>query len=327
MGISWEQRPIPEASIKDIDENAVNSFVKKALANQRISENVVHSDTEAILKNLRLINDQGELLLAALLLFGKDSDRYSLSAYYKIGRFGKSHADLRFQDIVKGNILDMADKVMNILDTKYLIRPISYRGLQRIEGLEYPEQALREAILNSIVHKDYSRTNPILSVYDDRLVIWNPGELPETLTVETLKEKHGSEPRNRLIANVFFMAGYIESWGRGIAIMLEGCKEYNIPEPIIAEEQGGLSVTFLKDIYTSEYLKTLNLNERQIKAVLYVKEKGSIKNSEYQEINDLGRTVTAEELQDLTSKKILQRIGTTGRSAKYILIGGMLNAR
>ena len=327
MGISWEQRPIPEASIRDIDEDTAKSFVKKALAKQRISENAASTDAMTILRNLKLINEQGELLLAALLLFGKEPDNYALSAYYKIGRFGKSHADLKFQDIVKGNILDMADKVMNILDAKYLIRPISYRGLQRIEGLEYPEQALREAILNSIIHKDYSRTNIFLSIYDDRLTIWNPGELPDTLTVAKLKERHGSEPRNRLIANVFFMAGYIESWGRGIEIMLEGCKEYNIPEPVIVEEQGGLSVTFLKDIYTAEYLQTLNLNERQIKGILHAKEKGSIKNAEYQEINNLGKTVAAEELQDLTNKGILQKVGTTGRSTKYILIDKGNNVR
>jgi len=319
MGISWEQRPIPEASIKDIDESAVKSFVRKALARQRISENAVEADTHTILRNLKLISEQGELLSAALLLFGKEPDNYALSAFYKIGRFGKSPADLKFQDIIKGNILDMADKVMNILDTKYLTRPISYRGLQRIEGLEYPEQALREAILNSIIHKDYSRTSIFLSVYDDRLSIWNPGELPDTLTIAKLKERHGSEPRNRLIANVFFMAGYIESWGRGIEIMMEGCKEYNIPEPLIIEEQGGLSVTFLKDIYTREYLQALKLSERQIKGVLYAKEKGAIKNAEYQAINNVGRTVATEELQDLVQVKVLKNVGTTGRSAKYVL--------
>ncbi|WP_412167833.1 ATP-binding protein, partial [Acinetobacter baumannii] len=85
--------------------------------------------------------------------------------------------------------------------------------------------------------------------------------------VDLLKEKHSSQPRNRLIADVFFMAGYIESWGRGIDIMMNGCREYGLPEPIIAEEQGGISVTFLKDIYTEEYLKSFNLNERQKRAV------------------------------------------------------------
>ena len=134
MGISWEQRPIPEASIKDIDESAVKSFVRKALARQRISENAVEADTHTILRNLKLISEQGELLSAALLLFGKEPDNYALSAFYKIGRFGKSPADLKFQDIIKGNILDMADKVMNILDTKYLTGQYPIEDCRELKG-------------------------------------------------------------------------------------------------------------------------------------------------------------------------------------------------
>jgi len=213
----------------------------------------------------------------------------------------------------------MADSVMEILNRKYLIRPISYEGLLRKEPLEYPEDALREAILNSIIHKDYHGTTIFLSIYDSQLVIWNPGKLPDSLTVEQLKTKHRSIPRNRLIADVFFMAGYIEAWGRGIDIMLEGCREYGIPEPIITEEQDGISVTFLKDIYTEEYLRTLELNERQVKAILYVKQHHSITNAEYQKLNNLGKSVSTTELQDLIDKKLVEKIGTTGRGTKYVL--------
>ncbi len=145
----------------------------------------------------------------------------------------------------------MADTVMEILNKKYLIRPISYEGLLRKEPLEYPEKALREAILNAIIHKDYYGTTIFLSIYDDRLNIWNPGKLPDTLTVEQLRLQHCSVPRNRLIADVFFKAGYIEAWGRGINLMIEECQTYNIPDPMIAEEQDGISVTLLKDIFTS----------------------------------------------------------------------------
>src|SRR5690606_24279077 len=134
-----------------------------------------------------------------------------------------------------------------------------------------------------------SRTNIFLSVYNDRLMIWNPGELPASLSIEQLKKKHGSEPRNGLIASVFFMAGYIESWGRGIEIMLEGCREYGIPEPVIVEEQEGISVTFLKDIYTEEYLRSLDLNERQVRSLLYIKEHGQITNKVYQQINNVSK--------------------------------------
>ena len=188
-----------------------------------------------------------------------------------------------------------------------------------MEPLEYPEKALREAILNSIIHKDYSGTTIFLSIYDDRLMIWNPGKLPENLSVEQLKGKHGSEPRNRLIADVFFMAGYIEAWGRGIAIIMDECKEYKMPEPLIVEEQGGLSITFLKDIYSEEYLQKLAINERQIKAVLYIKQNGSINNTRYQELNSIGKTLSTKELRNLVTKHIIEQSGSSGRSIKYIL--------
>ncbi len=118
MNISLEAQPVPYASLDDIDEEAVRPFVQKALRKQRISESAANADTLTILKNLELVNEQGEFLLAALLLFGKNPQRYSTMARYKIGRFGKSHADLRHQDVIEGNILDMADKVITTLDAK-----------------------------------------------------------------------------------------------------------------------------------------------------------------------------------------------------------------
>lgn len=319
MNLSWEQQPIPEASLKDIDEEAIRSFTQKALRRQRISENAANADALTILKNLKLVNEDGEFLLAALLLFGKEPQRYATMACYKMGRFGKSHSDLRFQDVIEGNILDMADKVMSTLDAKYLIRPISYQGLQRIEGLEYPESALRECILNSIIHKDYSSTFIFLRVYDDQLSIWNPGGLPDTLSIEQLKQKHSSFPRNKLIANVFFMAGYIESWGRGIDIMVEGCKEYGIPEPIIEEEQGGISVTFLKDIYTEEYLKDLGLESHFVEALLFVKKNGSITNTQYQNLFDVSKRKSTKDLQYLVNENLVEKVGTRGRGTFYRL--------
>ena len=318
IGVSWE-RQIVHATLDDIDEDVVKRFLQKAVANKRISEHAASSDTLTLFKSLDLINEKGEFLLAALLLFGKRPKRYAPAASFKIGRFGKSQSDLLFQDIVEGNILDMADTVMEILNRKYLIRPISYEGLLRKEPLEYPEQALREAILNAIIHKDYHGTNIFLSIYNDQLTIWNPGKLPDSLSVDQLKSKHRSIPRNRLIAEVFFMAGYIEAWGRGIDIIMEGCSQYGFPEPVIVEEQNGMSVTLLKDIYTEDRLRTFDLNERQIKALLYVQEHGKITNTEYQKLNSLGKTVSTIDLQDLIDKKLLEKIGTTGRGTRYIL--------
>lgn len=159
-------------------------------------------------------------------------------------------------------------------------------------------------------------------VYDDRLTIWNPGGLPDDLTMEQLKNKHRSIPSNRLIADVFFMAGYIEAWGRGIEVMQEGCGEYGIPDPIIAEEQGGIEVTLLKDIYTEENLRQYDLEARHIKALLFTKENGRISNSEYQKLFNVSKRTVSNDLQLLIDKKLLDKMGTTGRGTYYILQRG-----
>lgn len=208
---------------------------------------------------------------------------------------------------------------MEILDTKYLIRPISYKGLERMEPLEYPERALREAILNAIIHKDYADSPIFLRIYHDQLTIWNPGELIAPLTIDKLKVKHESKLRNRLIADIFFRAGYIESWGRGIDIMLEGCKEYDMPEPLIEEDQGGIRVTFLKDIYTEEYLRALDLNERQVKAMQYVKENGQITNADYQKVIGISRRTALRDLQELMERRLVKRTISSGSDVAYIL--------
>ena len=131
---------------------------------------------------------------------------------FKIGRFGKDEADLMFQDLVDGNIIQMTDRVLDILKSKYLISPIHYEGLQRIEPLEIPEDALREAIFNSVVHKDYSGAAIQMKVYADRILLWNEGNLPEGFTMDDLLGEHSSRPRNKNIANAFYRAGFIESW-------------------------------------------------------------------------------------------------------------------
>ena len=88
--------------------------------------------------------------------------------------------------------------------------------MQRIEPLEIPEDALREMIYNSLVHKLYVGVPIQMWVFNDHIELWNEGKLPDAITIDTLVEKHSSHPRNQLVASVFYKAGFIESWGRGI---------------------------------------------------------------------------------------------------------------
>jgi len=92
------------------------------------------------------------------------------------------------------------------------------------------------------------------------------------------------------------MAGYIEAWGRGFEMMREGCREYGLPDPVIVEEQGGMEVAFLKDIYSEEYIQNLHLSDRQVQGVLYVKKHGRITNAEYCEITGVSDRAALRDL-------------------------------
>jgi ATP-dependent DNA helicase RecG len=134
---------------------------------------------------------------------------------------------------------------VEILLSKYLRAAISYQGIHRVERLPVPEEALREALLNAIIHRDYSVGAPIqIRVHDDRLSIWNPGELPEGWSLEKLLEPHASRPHNPSVANAFFRAGEIEAWGRGIQRILAACQEDGAPEPQIVYQPGDLWFEF-----------------------------------------------------------------------------------
>ena len=129
-----------------------------------------------------------------------------------------------------------------------------------------------------------------------KLFFWNEGQLPENWTVKNLLEKHASRPFNPDIANALFRSGYIEAWGRGTIKIINECKLANIPEPIFNYNSSDISIEFRKDIYNEKYLRSLNLNERQVKAILFVKNKGKITNGKYQTINDCSRNTASNDL-------------------------------
>jgi len=125
-----------------------------------------------------------------------------------------------------------------------------------------------------------------------------------------------------LIVHIFYLAGLIEEVGSGIGRMIEEMNKANLPEPEFKEEMGGFSVYFRKDIYTEEYLRNLGLNERQIKAVMYVKEKGKITNKMIAPLVSLPLIESLRELAILVNKKILRQEGITGKGTFYSLIKG-----
>ncbi len=318
-GKRWDGAPIPKVSAKDLKQETFEFFRKRGFKNKRLSQDSLTDSNEHLLENLKLI-ENGFLKRAALLLFHPDPEKFVTGAYIKIGYF-ETDADLIFQDEVHGNLFEQVEKTMEILYTKYFKAFISYEGIHRVETFEYPEEAVREAILNAVAHKDYSSYTPIqISVYKDKVMIWNEGQLPENWTMEKLtKSKHPSFAYNPDIANAFFRSGYIEAWGRGFSKMTNQCVLAGLPEPLYDYEISGYWVIFRKDIYNAEHLQTLGLNDRQVKAVLFTKENGKITNSEYQKLNDCSRNTASNDLAVLTEKDILKPSGQRGAGAFYTL--------
>ena len=154
MNLTWDSMPLQDATLDDIDENAIHYFVQHAIGCGRLTAKASAQTQKQILEHLNLIDKQGRLRMAAILLFGKNPQQFVFGAVFRIGRF-KTNTDLLFQDEVKGNIIEMADEVMDYLRGKYLYAPVHYEGMQRVEELEIPETALRELLYNAIVHRDY----------------------------------------------------------------------------------------------------------------------------------------------------------------------------
>ncbi len=245
MGKKWDGVVAHGFSLNDLEAEAFEIFRKKARRSKRVPEEDLNDTDENLLQSLGLLTDT-ELKRAAVIAFGKNPEKLITGAYVKIGFF-RTHTDLLYQDEIHGSLFSQAEKTMDLLLTKYMKAHITYEGLSRVETYNFPEKAMREAILNALIHKDYSSANPIqISVYEDWLMIYNNGDLPRGWTVETLKIKHTSEPANPDIAKAFFRAGYIETWGRGTVNMVDYCTQAGLPEPTFEGKWGGLAVIFTK---------------------------------------------------------------------------------
>jgi len=249
MNATWDSRVIRDATLEAIDPEAIKYFLRKGIDKGRLPKDSINDPIEKVLKNLEVMTEDGELTIAALLLFGKNPQHYCLNARIKIGRFGATQAALMNQDLIGGDLIRMADRVMEALDAKYLIRPIHYEGMQRIEPLEIPEDGLREILYNAICHKDYNGPDSQMRIFDDRITFWNQGTLPSGISPEDLFKPHDSHPRNRLIANAFYMAGFVEAWGRGFELISEAFKEQGLEVPTLVEEQGGVRVIIKRELF------------------------------------------------------------------------------
>jgi ATP-dependent DNA helicase RecG len=243
IGRRWDGVPVPYVALADLDPRAIQTFRKLAAKSGRLGEESL-AESDAVLVEKLHLTEGKYLHRAATLLFHADPERFTTGACVKIGFF-RTDSDLLFHDLIDGDLFTQVEKTLDLLLTKYLRAGISYEGVQRLERFPIPEAALREAVINAIAHKDYAASIPIqISVYDHKVMIWNAGPLPFDWSLAQLLDKHSSQPANPDIARVFFLAGLIESWGRGIELIRNTCLDYGSPAPIFSCDGTGLWVEF-----------------------------------------------------------------------------------
>lgn len=235
--------PVPHVTVRQLSKPAFATFRRLARQSERMAAADLKGSAESLLEKLHLLEGK-YLTRAALVLFHPDPEKFFVGACVKVGFF-RDDTELIYHDVVPGDLFTQVSATVDLLRTKYLKAVISYQGIHRVETFPVPEPALREAVLNAIIHKDYAIGSPIqIRVYDDKLMIWNPGHLPPDWTSAKLRGVHPSEPFNPRVANVFFRSGEIEAWGRGIERIFRTCKDAGFPEPVIQYEANGWWVNF-----------------------------------------------------------------------------------
>lgn len=243
-GCKWDAVPVDEIKVKDLDSESLEIFRNAAIINKRVSKKDLNISNLELLRRLDLVTPNGKLKRAAVMLFYSRPGTIVTGCYVKIGKFD-SGSHLRYQDVLEGSLFYIADRVLDLIYTKYLAAEISYDPDIRVETYPFPREGVREAIYNALAHNNYLASVPIqIRIDDNTMSISNSCILPSGWTADTLMKPHKSIPFNPSIANVFYRAGYIEAWGRGIKQIVDTCRNIGAPDPEFTLLGDDLTVRF-----------------------------------------------------------------------------------
>ena len=249
--VRWENQPTEGCALSDLDHEEILKTVRIGIAAGRLPESTGNAVPD-ILERLGLCH-AGSPNNAAIVLFGTKFVPDFPQCQLRMARFrGINKSEFLDQRQIEGHAFDLLDEAMLFLRRHLPVAGRVVPGLfEREDEPLFPLEALREALVNALCHRDYSIAGGAVSlaIYDDRLEIWSDGGLPFGLKPEDLKRDHPSRPRNPLIAKVFYLRGVIERWGRGTQKIVELCVKAGHPEPEFGEQAGAVWVRFLPSGY------------------------------------------------------------------------------
>ena len=243
---SWEKLAAENYLINDLDRDLVLGIVRKAVDVGRMPEDALRQDLPELIAAMQL--SKGPILLnGAVALFGKKIRPDFPQCQLKMARFqGLDRNQFIDSDIQYGNVFALLDSAMSFIQRHLpLASKIEPGQLERVETPIIPFEAIREAIINSLCHRDYAQQSGSigLAIYDDRMELFNNGRLASNVTIEKIKTGF-SNPTNPLIADVFYRCKLIEKWGRGVPKIISSCKEAHDPEPEFMVDQSEFRVVF-----------------------------------------------------------------------------------
>ena len=320
--LPFDKTPGRNASLVDISEEKLHWFLETARRERKfpLAEN---TPPDKALAHLDLL-ENGKPTHAALLLFGKNPQRFVTCAETKCAHFHGTDVrkPIPSYQLYKGTVFDQVDQAVDFVMAKVAraVTPQEGTPASQVE-YELPYKVVREAIVNAIAHRDYTSNAGVqVMLFADRLEVWNPGELPPGLTPEKLRHPHSSIPHNPLIAEPLFWVRYVEKLGTGTLDMIALCQEAGLPELEFRQDGGQWVVTVWRSWLTTSVLAGLSLNDRQRAAVNHVHSHRRIGNLDYQKLTNAIKKTATRDLDDLVQKGVFRKVGRTGRGTYYVLV-------
>ena len=325
---AWERQPSEFTDISSLDEKLIRGVVRLGVERGRLSDLALTEPIGDVLGKWKLTTGERPMN-AATALFTKDTGMYTQFTM-RLARFqGTDKNEFIDNQRVEGNIFVLLNEAMNFF-RKHLNMHGKIVGLVRDEYLEVPAEALREAVLNALCHRQYERYNLTIgiAIYDDRIEIENPGILPPQITPENIREPHISYPYNPLIANVLYSTTYIENWGSGVKRIIEACQKRGVAAPTWSINGGFVVVTFIRPTEgdtqsdTQDVTKdvTKQLSDRQKFILQLIENDAFVTTSEMSQKTGVTTRTIKRDLEYLQEQRILAREGGRKEGRWIIMI-------
>ncbi|OIO93876.1 MAG: hypothetical protein AUK03_07585 [Anaerolineae bacterium CG2_30_64_16] len=324
---SYETLPCRSAALTDLSPTLIARYGERR---SRHTAGALDLSNEELLRNLGCtVEEEGRLVPtnAGVLLFCEDPYRFLRQNEITCVQF-KGTDMLRTIDRrdLRGPLPDLVVEAEQFL-YRHIRIGHEVIGFEGIDYWEYPREALREALINAVIHRDYSITGGRIRIFmfDDRIEFYSPGDLLPGVTVEKMQRLESqSKLRNPVIVELFRdLGGFIEKMGTGIQRMARAMAEHGLAIPRFEELGGEFRVTLVgpgvKFMQKAAALaKQRGINDRQRQALAYLRERGRIARQEYCRLTGLHHTVASSELRDLVDKDLVSRHGA-GRKTYYTL--------